>query len=147
MNRAIEIASKLIAIGLIFIAPLWYLVWKFSNEVVIAEHTNSSMPLLILVLVSLFSILLVSYIFSQLMAYMKDNPFGYSSIFFFGSLLAVISFLAISWLNKLEDLINFNVEQFMADVEVYKHSILIVLVYVVSGMIVGTVGLTYKKLS
>ena len=146
MNRAIEIVSKLVAIGLIFIAPLIYLVQKFSNEEVIPEHTNSSMPLLILVMLSIVLILFISFLFSQLMAYMKDNPFGYSSIFFFGSLVATVSFLGISWINKLNDLVEYNTAQFMTDLEVYAHSMVIVLVYVLSGMIVGAVGLAYKKL-
>ena len=144
MAKMIEIASKLIALLLIFVAPLFYLVQKFNNEEVIPEHTNSSMPLLVLIIISLVAILAVSYLFSQLMAYMKDSPFGYSSIFFFGALLATISFLVMSWINKLNDLVEYNAGQFMLDLEVYARSMLVVFAYVVSGMIVGALGLAYK---
>ena len=75
----------------------------------------------------------------------NDSPFGYGSIYFFGGLILSVSIIGLIWIDKLSDIINFNVAQFITDLTTYKHSLWIVFIYIVSGLCVATVGIVYKK--
>jgi hypothetical protein len=89
--------------------------------------------------------MVVSYIFSQTMQYIKDSPFGYGSIFFFGGLTGGVVFVAIMWIDKIANLINYNVVQFTEDLQTYKSSMWVILIYILSGLIIGTTGIVIKK--
>ena len=89
--------------------------------------------------------MLTLWIFSQTMALIKDNPFGYGSILFIGAVMCLISFLGMIWLDKIIDLIEYNVEQFTTDLTTYRGSTKIVLIYGISGLITAITGLVIKK--
>lgn len=145
-NKLIDTIVKVVTLSLIFIAPLAYLIWKFGDkQTEMVEVTTNSMPIPILIIVSIFAVMAISYIFSQTLHLIADNPFGFGSIFFFGSLMAIICVVAYLWLNKVYDLIDTNAIEFMANIDVYKHSILIVSVYIACGLVIGTGGFIFKK--
>jgi hypothetical protein len=137
---------KITGASLIFIAPLVYLYWKYKQtETYTVEVTDTSLPMVITILLSVILIFGISWLFSQTKAYINDNPFGYGSIIFFGGLLGAVSFIGMMWLSKIEDLINANVGQFLIDLATYKHSIWIVLAYVISGIVVAISGFIIEK--
>lgn len=142
LNKLIRIVS----LAFIFPVPIIYLLIKFTNkEIETVTVTTNSTPIVILIAVSVLVIFFVSYVFSQTMAYIKDKPFGYGSIFFFGGLLGGVVVVGIMWLSKLEDLINYNVTQFMNDIIIYKTSMMYVLGSIILGLVIGVAGLVYEK--
>jgi len=143
-NNVLDIAFKLASLILIFVCSPIYLIWKFKR-VETVEVTTNSMPILITLLLSLFIIMVISYLFSQTMSAINDSPFGYGSIYFFGGLILSVSVIGLIWIDKLSDLINYNVAQFTHDLTIYKHSIWIVFIYIMSGLCVATLGIVYKK--
>lgn len=143
-NNLLDILFKLGAIILIFICSPVYLIWKYRKTETI-EITTDSMPIIITIAVSIFVLFIISYIFSQLMSAIKDSPFGYGSIFFFGILILGVSIIGLIWIDKINDLVEYNVARFLSDLAIYKHSIWIVFVYIVSGLCVATAGYVYKK--
>ena len=145
-NTVIDVSCKIIALGLIFIAPIAYLLWKYGgSETEVIEITTNSMPMAILLLISIFVIVLVLYIGSSTMSAIQDNPFGYGGIYMFGTLIGAISFLGIYWIDKVADLIDYDPSQFLNDLATYKHSVQIVLSYIVAGLVIATAGFLYKK--
>lgn len=146
MAKFIDWALKVTSLVLIFVAPAIYLMWKYNNsETYTVEVTDNSMPIFIVIILSILVIFIISYIFSQTMALIKDSPFGYGSIFFFGGLFAGISVIVVIWIDKLNDLIEYNVEQFTMDLATYKHSMIIIIAYVIAGLVVATTGIIIKK--
>ena len=145
-NKILDVVFKLTSLSLVFIAPLIYIWWKYGgSKTELVEVTTNSMPIPILIILSVFVVMLVSYVFSQTLHLIADSPFGYGSIFFFGTLIGAISFISYIWLAKLSDLITYNAGQFVLDLEIYKHSVTIILVYIISGLMIGLVGFIYKK--
>lgn len=146
MNKFIDWCFKVTSLVLIFVAPMIYLLWKYNKtNTEVVEVTTNSMPIFIVIILSVFIIMLVSFLFSQTMNAIKDSPFGYGSIYFFGGLIGSISFVAIMWIDKLSDLINYNVIEFLNDLATYKHSMWIILIYILAGLFVATTGLVIKK--
>jgi hypothetical protein len=145
-NTVIDVSAKIIALGLIFIAPIIYLIWKYGgSETEVIEITTNSMPIAILILITVFVIVLVLYIGSSTMSAIKDSPFGYGGIYMYGTLIGAISFLGIYWIDKVADLIDYDSTQFLLDLATYKHSVQVVLTYIVAGLVIATAGFIYKK--
>lgn len=140
------ITFKIAGVILIFIAPLVYLYWKYqTTETELVEVTNNSMPMAITIIISVIVIFGVAWLFSQTKAYINDHPFGYGSILFFGGMLGGISFIGLMWLNKIKDLINANVVQFLTDIDMYIGSIHIILTYIIIGIVVAVSGFVIEK--
>lgn len=146
MSKLLDVLFKIVSVALIFVAPIVYLLWKYSKtNTQVVEVTTNSMPIFVVILISILSIGLIFWIFSQTMALIKDNPFGYGSILFAGALMGVTALLGMLWLDKIIDLINHNVEAFTTDLTVYKGSTKVVLLYIISGLLIGTTGIIIKK--
>ena len=147
-KSAIVILSKIVAIGLIFIAPMISLLVEYTdNETQVVEVTTSSMPTIILIIISLLLVVFIAWLGNSTMAAIHDHPFGFGSIYMFGSIILGLSVLAMFWLSKLDNLINYNVTQFLSDILTYKASLQYVIAYMVAGLVVATAGFIYQKTS
>lgn len=145
-KSVIVILSKIIALGLIFIAPLIHLSVEYGgNETQVLEVTTSSMPMAILVLISVFVVTLIAYIGSSAFHAIQDHPFGFGGIYMFGAIILGLSVLALYWLNKINNLVEYNVAQFMTDLSIYKGSLQFVITYIVAGLVIATAGFIYQK--
>ena len=138
--------SKIIALGLIFIAPLIHLSVEYGgSETQVVEVTTNSMPMAILILISIFVVTLIAYIGSSAFHAIQDSPFGFGGIYMFGAIILGISILALYWINKIDDLVNYNVVQFLNDLDTYKDSVQYIIAYIVAGLVIATAGYIYKK--
>jgi len=145
-NTVIDVLAKIIAIGSIFIAPIIYLWWKYGgSETEVIEITTNSMPIIILLIVSVLGITFIAWLGSATMSSINDHPFGYGGIYMFGSIIGGLTLLGLFWLNKLEDLINYNVVQLLEDMSIYRGSIHVVLSFIATGLVIATAGFIYKK--
>ena len=60
-NTVIDVSAKIIALGLIFVAPIIYLIWKYGgSETEVIEITTNSMPIAILILITVFVIFITN---------------------------------------------------------------------------------------
>ena len=147
-NKIIIWVARLGSIALVFIAPIVYLVWKYGGTEVV-EVTESSMPILILLLISGFALIIIMWLGSQVLViywdYIKRHPFGAISTLSFGSIILVLTLLAIQWINKFKDLIEYNTERFMNDLDMYKGSLNVVLIYVSIGLGLALIGYIWEK--
>lgn len=138
--------SKIVALGLIFIAPIIYLSVLFGgSETSTIEVTTNSMPITILIIISLLVIVFIAWLGSSTMAAINDHPFGFGGIFMYGAIIGGLSVLALFWLNKLKDLISYDVNQFLLDVDVYKGSLQYVITFIAAGIIIASAGFIYDK--
>jgi hypothetical protein len=138
--------SKIVALGLIFVAPMIYLIILFGgSETTTIEVTTNSMPIVILIIISLLVIVFIAWLGSSTMSAINDHPFGFGGIYMYGAIIGGLSVLALFWLNKLNDLIQYDVSQFLIDLEIYKGSIQYVITFIVSGLVIATAGFIYEK--
>ena len=145
-NTAIDVTAKIIALIMIFIAPLIYLAIKFGgSETHVVEVTTNSMPITILLLISLLVLVFIAYLGSATMNAINDHPFGYGGIYMYGVIIGGVAFLGLFWINKVDDLVNFDTTQFLNDLATYRSSIHVVLSYIVIGLVIATAGFIYKK--
>lgn len=130
-----------------FLWALVYLIWKYTNVTVI-EETKVSMPIPILIVLFLmisvivfggFVVLLITWIDK-----IKDDKFSiYTALPIFILLLGTIG-LAKLGIHKLKVLIELNAERFITDLQGYNQSMTIVLLILLSGLVIGTVGHIYS---
>ena len=145
-NTAIDVTAKIIALIMIFIAPIIYLAIKFGgSETHVIEVTTNSMPITILLLISLLVLVFIAYLGSATMNAINDHPFGYGGIYMYGVIIGGVAFLGLFWINKVDDLVNFDTTQFLNDLATYRSSIHVVLSYIVIGLVIATAGFIYKK--
>lgn len=138
--------SKIIALGLIFGGSLIYLIIKYSgSETKTIEVTTNSMPLVILIIITVVVLVFIAWLGSSTMAAIKDTPFGFGGIFLYGMLIGSISFLGIYWIDKVADLVDYDPSQFLADLATYKDSMQVVLSFIVSGLVIALAGFIYEK--
>lgn len=138
--------SKIIALGLIFLAPMIYLTMFYGgSETTTVEVTTNSMPIIILIMISLLVVVFIAWLGSSTMSAINDNPFGFGGIYMYGAIIGGLSVLGLFWLNKLRDLINYDVSQFLFDMDIYKSSIQYVITFIAAGIIVATAGFIYEK--
>lgn len=138
--------SKIIALGLIFLAPIIHMLIRFGgSETTTIEVTTNSMPMIILIMISLLVIVFIMWLGSSTMSAINDHPFGFGGIYMYGSIILGVSVLALFWLNKLKDLINYDVSQLLIDLDVYKGSIQYVITYIVAGLVIASAGFIYEK--
>ena len=146
--------SRILGAFAVFVMPMIYLIWKYGGSETTTEivtSTESSMPMLILIVISMFGLILVMWLGSQILSiywdYVKKNPFGFISTLTFGSVILLVTLLGIQWLNKLSDLINYDTTSFINDLNLYKHSMYVVLAWVGIGLIISLSGFIYEKVS
>jgi hypothetical protein len=138
--------SKIVALGLIFFAPLIYLITLFGgSETTTVEVTTNSMPIVILIIISLLVIVFIAWLGSSTMAAINDHPFGFGGIYMYGAIIGGVSALSLFWLNKLRDLVNYDVSQFLLDLDIYKGSIQYVITFIAAGLVIATAGFIYEK--
>lgn len=138
--------SKIIALSLIFAAPLIYLIMLYGgSETTTIEVTTNSMPIVILIVISLLVLVFIAWLGNATMAAINDHPFGFGGIYMYGVLIGGVSVLALFWLNKLTDLINYNVVLFLIDLDLYKESIQQVITFIVAGLVIASAGFIYEK--
>jgi len=142
-KKLIVWSCKLASLGSL-IWLLIYLYWKFSKKIVV-EETQNSMPILIILLISVLGIMLILWLFAQLKAYMKEKPFGFASLYFIIVLFGAISITTLMFINKVMDLVNNNVERFLSDLSIYKGSMHIVLAILAVGLLFNTLGIVLDK--
>ena len=142
----VVILAKIIAVALLSIAPLIHLMVEYSSsEVQVIEVTTNSKPMVILLIMTILGMGLIAYIGSSTMQAIKDSPFGFGGIYMFGTIILGVSVLGLYWLQKLDDLVNYNVTQFLIDLAIYKDSLQYVIAYMVAGLIIATAGFIYQK--
>ena len=134
----------------IFIAPIWYLIGQYSSsETVIVETTENSMPILVLLLISVLVGILVIWVITQFIVLywetIKKKPFGFVSTLSFGTVTALSAGTAMLWLYKLKDLINANTQVFLDNIDMYIHNLLIILLWIGAGFLVGIFGFIWEK--
>lgn len=147
-NKVIIWTAKLGSIALVFIAPIVYLIWKYGG-VEVVEETQSSMPLPILLIITGFALIIIMWLGSQVLVvywdYIKHHPFGAISTMSFGMIILVLTLLFIQWVNKLNDLIEYNAQRFMDDLAMYRGSMYVVLIYVGIGLALALTGYIWEK--
>jgi len=147
-NKIIIWTARLSSITLVFIAPITYLIWKYGGTEIV-EETQSSMPIPILLLVSAFALIIIMWLGSQVLVvywdYIKRHPFGAISTLSFGTIILVLTLLGIQWVNKLNDLIEYNAQRFIDDLTMYRGSMNVILVYVSLGLGLALVGYIWEK--
>lgn len=147
-NKVIIWTAKLGSIALVFIAPIVYLIWKYGGTEIV-ETTESSMPIPILLLISGFTLIIIMWLGSQVLVvywdYIKRHPFGAISTLSFGTIILVLTLLAIQWVNKLSDLIEYNSQRFVEDLTMYRASMYVVIIYVSIGLALALTGYIWEK--
>jgi hypothetical protein len=147
-NKVIIWVARLGSIALVFIAPIVYLVWKYGG-VEVVEETQSSMPIPILLLISGFAFIIIMWLGSQVIVvywdYIKHHPFGAISTMSFGAIILILTLLSIQWVNKLNDLIEYNAQRFMDDLTMYRGSMYVVVIYVSIGLGLALAGYIWEK--
>jgi hypothetical protein len=147
-NKVIIWTARLGSIALVFIAPIVYLIWKYGG-VEVVEETQSSMPIPILLLITGFALIIIMWLSSQVIVlywdYIKHHPFGAISTMSFGSIILILTLLGIQWVNKLNDLIEYNAQRFMDDLSMYRGSMYVVVIYVSIGLGLALAGFIWEK--
>ncbi len=147
-NKFTIVTLRILAIIGVFIAPTLHLFIAYSGEEII-ESTQSSMPMGILLVISIFVLILIMWLGSQVLVvyweYVKKHPFGEVTIFTFGTVILAISFLLIQWINKFSELINYNSVLFIADLETYKQSMAWIVMYVSIGLACAIGSFIWRK--
>jgi len=149
-NKVITWVLGISGIALIFIAPISYLIWKYGGTTTTTvEVTNSSMPIIILLIISAFALVVITWLGSQILVvyweYIKKHPFGQISTMSFGAIILVLTILGIQWINKFADLVNYNAEQFINDLDTYKGSMNVILIYVAIGLGLSLASYIWNK--
>ena len=147
-NKVIIWTARLGSIALVFIAPIVYLIWKYGG-VEVVEETQSSMPIPILLLITGFALIIIMWLSSQVIVlywdYIKHHPFGAISTMSFGSIILILTLLGIQWVNKLNELIEYNAQRFMDDLIMYRGSMYVVIIYVGIGLGIALFGFIWEK--
>jgi hypothetical protein len=149
-NKIIIWIARLGSIALVFIAPITYLIWKYGgSETELVEVTTNSMPILILFIISIFVLVVIMWLGSQVLVvyweYVKKHPFGEVSVFTFGGVILALTVLINLWLAKLNDIIEYNAEQFLTDISLYKDSLIVIIWYVAIGLALAVFGFIWNK--
>ncbi len=129
MNKAL----KLITIGLLFFAPIIVLIYRYSNTQIV-EVTERSMPLWVLFITSLLALIFIFWLFSQTMAKIKQSPFGWGSLLFFGGLTIVTLIMSYLWAVKFEDLVVYKTAELLKDVAYFKTTLQIIAPFTMLGL-------------
>lgn len=140
--------SKIVALCLIFLVPVIHMIVSFGGSqtsTVTVDVTTNSMPIIILIMISLLLLVFVAWLGKSTMSAINDHPFGFGGIAMYGTIIGGISVLALFWLNKLKDLINYDVSQFLIDLDIYKSSIQYVITYIAAGLVIAIAGFIYEK--
>lgn len=152
MGKVLVWLGRILGAFAVFVMPIIYLIWKYGGTETttqVVTSTESSMPMLILLVISLFGLILVMWLGSQILSiywdYVKKNPFGFISTLTFGSVILLVTLLGIQWINKLSDLISYDTTQFITDLTLYKHSMYVVLAWVGIGLTISLAGFIYEK--
>ncbi len=77
--------------------------------------------------------------------YVKKHPFGEVSVFTFGGVILALTVLINLWLAKLNDIIEYNAEQFLTDISLYKDSLIVIIWYVAIGLALAVFGFIWNK--
>ena len=137
----LKIASKLIAAGLIFVAPL-VIVWaryktESSTQVVVVQNPLGVFPTIIIV--SVLGVLLW-WVTNQFAQMLKENKFGWLSIVFFGLTLGLVLFGSWWILNSVLLSVQQNVEQFVENMTYHKETLFTILWFIGGGIGVAGIG-------
>ena len=147
-NKIILWFFRVCSIVLVFIAPLVYLIMKYSGKVVV-EDTQSSMPVIILLFITVLVLVLIMWLGSQVLVvyweYVKKHPFGSVSVFTFGTIILALSFLMIQWIDKFTNLIEYNTARFVTDLSTYKGSMSVIIIYVSIGLASAVAGFIWRE--
>lgn len=147
-NKILSKVFKFTGMGLIFVAPIVYLIWKYNRSTTqVVEVTTNSMPLIIIGLLSVVIVVFISFVFSNVKALIKEHPFGYESTYFYGALIGGLLFIAVMFIDKVIDLINANTAQFITDLTLYKHSAWVMIAYILVGLLMSASGQIIEKLA
>ena len=138
MNRLL----KLLTVGLLFIAPFIILIIRYSEEKVV-EVTERSMPLWVLAITSIIAIIFILWLFSQTMAKIKEQPFGWGSLVFFGGLILITLVMGFVWSLKFEDLIIYKSAELLQDIAYFKTTLQIIAPFTTVG--VGLIAYHYIR--
>lgn len=138
--------SKIVAAGLIFVAPLLVILRRYQADQVTTttESALGFVPLMFIVVVALVAL---SFFVNQFMEMVRQSKFGYLAIGVFGVIMATILFLSwtvIQWvvMNAQNDLNNF-----VATFNYHQSTLIEMLVFVAAGIAIVVIAklLEFKK--
>jgi hypothetical protein len=129
---------KLVALALIFLAPIVHLIVAFSTEeeMVVAQ----SLGIIPMILVMAIALLLVSYIYSNIKAKLNQHPFGFLSIMFYGGVGALFIAVLMFWFGSILGTAQTSFDTFKANFETYIRTMQFIIGYVMLGLVIATFG-------
>jgi hypothetical protein len=146
MNFLYKWLPRIYGIGAI-IWVLTYWIWKYTR-VEVVEETQTTMAIIPLMIIG--TLLLVVGIGSAVVAALswwdtvKSDKLSFKTFLPFYLLIATIMIIALLGLNKMNVLIELNVDQFLNDLQGYTTTARNSLFILGSGLIIGGGGLTYE---
>lgn len=147
-NKVVVIVLRIAGILLVFAAPIIHLTQKYRSTTVVTT-TENSMPMLVLLLVSVMALGLLLWVTSSVrlmyIEELKRHPFGAISVITVGTTILAIAIVALQWLRKLSDLVNHNAELFAQDITVYSDAVQIVAMYVGIGLACTVGAFVWRK--
>lgn len=139
--KTIRLAAKLVAIGLIFVAPVIRILTRYSRdtETRTIEITNplGIMPTIFLIVI--FTVVLW-FVMNQFMEMLRQNKFGWMSIMFFGLVLGLILFGSWFMINSVLLSVQNNVETFLANMEYHRQTLYGMIWFIGGGIATALIG-------
>lgn len=133
--------TKLASVILIFVAPLVIIVRRYNADQVVATNTQLSIvPLLFIITIALVALWFTS---NQFMHMVRTDKFGYLSIGFFGAMLAILLFLVWFVLQYIVTSAKVNLDLFVDTFSYHQRSLIEMLVFIFTGLVVAFIGRIY----
>lgn len=126
-----KLLSKLVAVGLIFVAPLVLVIQRYNAVETKIESSFGIVPTIFVLIVVVTAF---SFVSQQFLEMVRTNKFGFLSIAFFGVLLGLLLFSALFTLSAILNTAQSNYDAFVANYEYHIETLWYALIFVISGI-------------
>lgn len=143
MSNVLKYLFRIVSAILVFVVPFIIIFKNFGGTTVI-ETTQSNMPLFFLILMTIFGVVVIAMLFSQIIIHLweniKKNPIGFISTLSFGIILLIIVLISKQWLYKLQTNIETNAPVLIDNITLYTKTLVQITWSIIIGFALGLVG-------
>jgi len=135
--------SKLISLFLIFVMPIYTIFDRYQTEEKIVTVNQSLSPVATLFILIIAGVALW-FVSNQFLQMVKQNKFGWLSIIFFGTMLAIILFGAWFIVNSITLMAQQSLEDFIATFAYHKKTLEIITMWIAGGVGFGVINVLVR---
>jgi len=135
--------SKLVSLFLIFVMPIYTIFDRYQTEekIVTVNQSLSPVATLFILIIAGMALWFVS---NQFLEMVKQNKFGWLSIIFFGTMLAIILFGAWFIVNSITLMAQQSLEDFIATFAYHKKTLEIITMWIAGGVGFGVINVLVR---